>query len=95
MGCILALLAWISPRFALFLMWVFSDRLTVAFDSFLIGALGFVLLPYTAAMYALAYQPRVGVSGFGYILVGFAILMDLGSWGFGGDKANRRRQQRA
>lgn len=93
MGCILAVLAWLSPRLALFLMWVFSDRLTVAFDSFLIGALGFFLLPYTAAMYALAYQAGTGVSGFGYLLVAFAFVLDLGSWGFGGDRANRRRRR--
>lgn len=62
-GCLVALLAWISPRLVLFLMWVFSDRLSIAFDSFIVGALGFVFLPYTAVIYALVYAPFGGVSG--------------------------------
>ena len=36
MGCLFALLALISPRLALFLLWIFSDVLSRAFDSWII-----------------------------------------------------------
>lgn len=89
-GCLLAILSLISPRLVLVLLWLFSDRLTIAFDSFVLGFLGFLLLPYTTLFYALAYQPFTGVSGFGWILVAFGVLLDLGSYGVGG--AARQRQ---
>lgn len=90
MGCVFALVAWLSPRFALFLMQLFTDRLERAFDSFLIGLLGFIFLPYTAVFYALAHQPGTGVQGFGWFIVGLGVLFDVSSWGAGGDRANRR-----
>ena len=57
MGCLLALVAWISPRFALALVYLFTDRLTVAFSSGWEGIIGFLLLPYTTLFYALVYAP--------------------------------------
>lgn len=90
-GCLIALLGLISPRLVIFLLWLFSDRLTIAFDSFVIGFLGFLLLPFTTLFYALAYEPVLGVTGFGWILVGFGVLLDLSSWFAGGDSARRRQ----
>ena len=53
MGCCLLVLAsWISPRFVLFLMWIFGDRLDFVFDSFITGFAGFLLLPWTTLAYA-------------------------------------------
>ena len=45
MGCLVALVALISPRLALFLLWIFSDILSRAYDSWIIPLLGFFLLP--------------------------------------------------
>jgi hypothetical protein len=90
-GCLLVLLAWISPRFVIALMWVFTERLEIAFRSGWVALAGFVFLPYTTAAWAIAYQTGVGVSGIGWILVGLAVLGDLGSWA-GGDKRRRRRR---
>jgi hypothetical protein len=64
-GCLLALVAAISPRLALFLLWVFTDRLTIAFRSGWEGLIGFLLLPYTTLFFALVYAPGKGVDGFG------------------------------
>ena len=89
-GCLVALVAWLSPRFALFLMWLFTDRLTIAMDSFIMGALGFVFLPYTTVLYALCYAPIGGVTGFGWLLVALGFLLDLGSWFGGGKQAQQR-----
>jgi hypothetical protein len=90
MGCLLVLLAWLSPRFVMALLWIFTDRLTLAFDSGLVGVAGFLLLPYTSVMYALAYAPLRGVTGIGWGLVGLAVLTDLGSWLGGGNHGRNR-----
>ena len=36
-GCLIALLAWLSPRFVIVLLQLFTDRMSHAMDSFLIG----------------------------------------------------------
>lgn len=79
-------------------MWLFKlldNRLSIAFDSFILGFLGFLFLPWTALAYAVCFAPGDlfvprGVSGFGWILVIFAFLVDLTSY-TGGEKARRER----
>jgi hypothetical protein len=95
MGCLLALLAAISPRLVLFLLWVFSDRLTIVFRSGWEGLLGFLLLPYATLFYALVYAPGRGVDGFGWVIVALGVLLDLWSHFVGSRRASRRRERRA
>ena len=90
MGCLLALVAWISPRFALALLYLFTDRLTIAFSSGWEGIIGFLLLPYTTLFYALVYAPVQGVRGFGWIVVAAGVLLDLSSIGFGRRTQHKR-----
>ena len=94
MGCLLALLAAISPRFVIFLLWIFTDRLTIAFRSGWEGLLGFLLLPYTTLFYALVYAPGKGVDTFGWVIVALGVLLDLSSMTVG-SRARRRRDRRA
>ena len=94
MGCLLALLAAISPRFVIFLLWVFSDRLTIAFRSGWEGIIGFLLLPYTTLFYALVYAPGKGVDPFGWLIVALGVVCDLSSHLFG-SRARRHRARRA
>jgi len=89
-GCLLVLASAVSPRLAVFLMWVLTDRLSIALDSFWLGLAGFVFLPWTTFVYAAAYDPFRGVTGIGLALVVFAFLVDIASW-FGGREANRNR----
>ena len=70
----------ISPRLALFVMWLFTDRLSIALDSFWVGFAGFLVLPWTTLAWAVAYAAVVGVRGFGILLVAFAFVVDLSSW---------------
>jgi hypothetical protein len=93
MGCIFALIAAISARFALFLLWIFSDRLAIAFHSGWEAVLGFIFLPYATLFYALVYAPHKGVDGFGWVIVALGILFDLSSWVFG-SPGRRRRARR-
>ena len=94
MGCLLALLAAISPRFVIFLLWIFSDRLTIAFHSGWEGILGFLFLPYTTLFYALVYAPGRGVDSFGWFIVALGVLLDLSSHLFS-SRPRRGRARRA
>jgi hypothetical protein len=94
MGCFVVLFALISPRLALFLTWVFNDRLSVAFDTWLWPMLGFFLLPWTTLVWTYAYAPVRGVSGLGWVFVIIALLADLGVIGSAG-RERRDRDRRA
>ncbi|HEU4738327.1 MAG TPA: hypothetical protein VFS54_04500 [Solirubrobacterales bacterium] len=89
MGCLVVLLAFISPRLALFAIFLFSDLLSRAFDSWLVPLLGFFLLPWTTLAYAVMWSASSNqVTGFEWFIVILAFLIDLGSW------ANRGRARR-
>jgi hypothetical protein len=92
-GCLLALFAWISPRFVLGLLYVFTNRLTLAFTSGWEGLLGFFLVPYTTLFYALVYRPGIGVRGFGWVVVAVGLFLDLSSLD-AGRRARARVQPR-
>jgi hypothetical protein len=92
MGCLLALLALISPRLVLFLLWLFSNVLSRAFDSALVPLLGFFLLPWTTLTYVAFWDwgPGRHVTGLEWAFVVLAFLIDLGSYG-GGRRMQSRR----
>ncbi len=91
-GCIVALFALASPRLAVFLTWVFTDRMGIAFNSFWIGFFGFFLLPWTTLAWAWVYAPVRGVTGFGWFLVILAFIADLST--YAGSAKSRQQQQR-
>jgi hypothetical protein len=82
MGCLLALLALISPRLVLILLWIFSNVLSRAFDSAIVPLLGFFLLPWTTLSYAAFFDWGSGrrVTGFEWFFVVLAFLLDLGAY---------------
>jgi hypothetical protein len=92
MACLLALLALISPRLVLFLLWLFSDVLSHAFGSWIVPLLGFFVLPWTTLAYAAFWDwgPGHQVTGFEWFLVIIAFLLDLGSYGHGRVVQSRR-----
>jgi len=71
MGCLLALVAAISPRFVIFLLWVFSDRLTVAFHSAGRGSSLHPLAVHHALLRARLFA-GTGVDSFGWFIVALA-----------------------
>ncbi|HEX7278825.1 MAG TPA: hypothetical protein VF255_04280 [Solirubrobacterales bacterium] len=81
MGCLVVLLAFISPRLALFAIFLFSDLLSRAFDSWFVPLLGFFLLPWTTLAYAVMWSASSNeVTGFEWFIVILAFLFDLGSY---------------
>ena len=81
MACLVVLLAFISPRLALFAIFLFSDLLSRAFDSWFVPLLGFFLLPWTTLAYAVMWSASSNeVSGFEWFIVVLAFIFDLGSY---------------
>jgi len=79
-GCLVALAALLSPRLAIFLIWLFGDRMDYAFNSFWIGFIGFLFLPWTTLAWTVAYAPIQGVTGFGWFIVILGFVFDIGSY---------------
>jgi hypothetical protein len=81
MACLVVLLAFISPRLALFAIFLFSDLLSRSFDSWFVPLLGFFLLPWTTLAYAVMWSASSNqVSGFEWFIVILAFVIDLGSY---------------
>jgi hypothetical protein len=80
-GCFVALLSLISPRLALFAIFVFSNLLSRAFDSWVVPLLGFFLLPWTTLAYAVMWSVGTDkVSGLEWFIVILAFFVDLSSY---------------
>jgi len=77
MPCFVILVALISPRLALFFVWIFSDWLSKAFDGILLPVLGWFLLPWTTLAYAGLYASSNGVNGIEWFFVGLAFIFDV------------------
>ena len=83
MCCLLVLLAFFTPRIVLFLLWLFSNYLARAFDTWLWPTLGFFFLPATTIGYAIAQNEFGGLSGLGIVAVVIGLAVDVGLLGGG------------
>ena len=84
MACLLALFALISPRLALVVVWLFTDALSDAYDSWFVPLLGFFLLPWTTLAYAWMWVNGTNeINGFEWFLLILAFLFDLSSYAGG------------
>ncbi|MDP2712472.1 MAG: hypothetical protein Q8O56_14755 [Solirubrobacteraceae bacterium] len=89
MACLSLVLALISPRLALVAIWLLTDVLGRAFDSWLLPVIGFFLLPWTTLAYAVMWTVGTReVTGFEWFVVILAFLADLGV--YGGSARGRR-----
>ena len=80
MCCFLLLFAAFGPRFAIIAMWLFGDRVDLAFSSWLWPLLGLFLAPWTTLMYLLVWSPVGGVSGGEWIIVGLGVALDVATY---------------
>ena len=81
MCCLAASMAFIGPRFAFLLVWIFDSwRVNGAFSTWVWPLLGVLFAPWTVLLYTLAWGPANGVSGFGWVVVGIGVLLDLATY---------------
>ena len=84
MPCIVVLLALITPRLAMFLIWLLTNWFRDAYGgAWVWPLLGFFLMPYTTLAYVGAMLHAHAVTGGWLVLVIVAILVDLGHVEFG------------
>jgi hypothetical protein len=90
----MAILALATPRFIMFVLWLFSDYLNRAFSSGWWGLLGFIFLPTTSIAYAVAkneFTTRTGgIEAAGIIVIVLGVVLDLGLLGGSGRGLGRR-----
>jgi hypothetical protein len=92
MGCIIALIALITPRLVMVLICLFSDWFTRAYESALWPFIGFLFMPYTTLAYMTAMlNNHHQVSGGWLVLLIAAVVIDIGNWG-GSHHSARRKQ---
>jgi hypothetical protein len=72
-------------------LWLFTDLLSRAFESWIVPFVGFFLLPWTTLAYAGMWASSERVNGFEWFVVVLAFLVDLGIFTGG----RRRRRQMA
>ena len=82
------LLAFFTPRIVLFILWLFSDYLARAYETWVWPTLGFFFLPATTLAYAIARNELGGLNGLGVIVVLVGVAVDIGLLGGG---ARQRR----
>ena len=69
------------PRVFILALWIFGSQLGRAFDSWVLPALGFVILPWTTVAYAFMWGVSSDrVSGAEWIVVAGAFIIDLLTW---------------
>jgi hypothetical protein len=94
MGCLLVIAALITPRFIMFILWLFTDYLNQAFSSGWWGILGFLFLPTTSIGYAIAKNeftaPGGGIEAAGIVVIVLGVVLDLGLLGSSGRGVGKR-----
>ena len=80
MCCFLLLSSALGPRFVILAMWLFGNRVDLAFSTWLWPLLGLLLAPWTTMMYLLTWSVANGVSGADWILVGIGVAIDIGTY---------------
>lgn len=78
--CLVLLASVLGPRVVLALVWIFDDRVELAFDSAVWPLLGLIFLPWTTLFYVLVWSAVGGVSGAEWLLVGLGVVCDLATY---------------
>jgi hypothetical protein len=94
MGCLLSVVALLTPRFVMLILWIFTDYLSTAYGGFLWPLLGFFFLPTTTIAYAIALNEFGGVRGGGILILILGVALDLGLIG-GSSRGRDRRKGRS
>jgi hypothetical protein len=79
--CFVVVLALVTPRMVMVLMWLFSDYLSHAYGTWVWPLLGFFFLPTTTIAFAIAQNEFGGFRGWGAVITVLGVLFDLGVLG--------------
>ena len=91
MPCIIAVLGLLFPRILILILWFLTDWFSGVFDTLLWPILGFLFMPVTMLWYSFVVNNQGGQWGtMNIVVMVFAVLIDLGSWG-GGYKSSTNR----
>ena len=93
MGCLIGLLAGVFPRIVLVVVWITTNYVDRAFDSFILPLLGLFFLPFTTLVYALAWVPGTHLGNGRWLWVALAFVFELAGYA-GTGRSNRDRLQR-
>jgi hypothetical protein len=89
MGCIFAVFTFLFPRFAFLMVWIARpERVSAAFDTFLVPFFGVFILPFATLMYVILYKPG-GLDGLDWVWVAIAVAFDV--FNLGGSYVQRDR----
>ena len=82
--CLFALLAGFAPRLAFLFLWIARPAMVnTAFSTWIWPLLGVIFLPFTTLMYVLLVYGVGGLTGWDWLWIGLALVLDLGHY-FGG-----------
>jgi hypothetical protein len=79
--CLVVVLALLTPRLIMVLMWLFSNYLSHAYGTWVWPLLGFFFLPTTTIAFAIAQNEFGGFRGWGAVITVLGVLFDLGVLG--------------
>jgi hypothetical protein len=80
MGCLFWLVALLSPRLALFLLWAFTSYVDRAFAGWVLPLLGLVFLPWTTLLYVLIDVAPGPIHVAGWIVIALGVIIDINAW---------------
>ena len=92
--CLFFTLLFLGPRAGIIVYWIgWPARWEVAFSTFIVPFVGFLILPWTTLTYLLVAPS--GIEGFDYLFIGLAVLVDIASLTSGGAYGRSRGRQPA
>lgn len=80
MGCLFVLIAVLSPRLGLLLLWLFTSYVDLAFAGWFLPLVGLLFAPWTTLLYVLVDVAPGPIHVAGWILVIIGVFLDLSSY---------------
>jgi hypothetical protein len=86
MCCFFMSLVFLGPRFAFLVYWMlFSAKVNLALNGWLLPLLGLIFLPWTFLMYVIIWSPP-GIAGWDWLWLGLALAADIATYTSGAYK---------
>jgi hypothetical protein len=77
MCCLVGVVGILGPRVAIALIWIFGNRVELAFDSWWLPLLGLIVLPWTTLAYLIAWQPGGLDGNWDVLLIVIGVALDI------------------